>query len=216
MDAAGTVRDGGRHDGSPGGGDRRRDRGRRMAAGHALCGRDLRPGPSRRGTHLDEIHRRRSHRGGPGAGRAHGDARLSQVSRVRRGAAGVVTLALLLSVVLFHARVAYSTCGSSAASSVAASSAPVAPCQVAPAPPTVYDVLRARLGGDIARALTTQEQLSTALDQTAASEQVLSDQIYQEEARIADLEDQVALLDTQIQDTQDRIDVERAQVAAMA
>ncbi len=81
---------------------------------------------------------------------------------------------------------------------------------------TIYDVLRARLGGDIARALTTQEQLSTALDETAASEQVLTDQISREEAVIADLEDQVAKLNAQIQDTQDRIDVERAQVAAMA
>jgi len=136
---------------------------------------------------------------------------------VRRGAAGVVTLALLLSVVLFHARVAYSTCGSSAASSVDASGAPCQAAAPQPTPqPTIYEVLGARLGGDIARALTTQEHLSAALDQTAASEQVLSDQIYQEEARIADLEDQVALLDTQIQDTQDRIDVERAQVAAMA
>ncbi len=138
---------------------------------------------------------------------------------MRRGAAGVVTLALLLSVVLFHARVAYSTCGPSAVSSTRVS--PEGPTCQEPAPqptpqPSIYEVLRARLGGDIARALTTQEQLSTALDQTAASEQVLSDQIYQEEARIADLEDQVALLDTQIQDTQDRIDVERAQVAAMA
>src|SRR5712692_4922748 len=191
MDAAGTVRDGGRYDGSPGGGDRRRDRGRRMAAGDALCGRDLRAGPSRRGSHFDEVNRRRGHRGGPGAGRAHGDARLSQVPSVRRGAAGVVTLALLLSVVLFHARVAYSTCGLSAASSVTASDVSSGPCQAAAPQPTIYDVLRARLGGDIARALTTQEQLSTALDQTAASEQVLSDQIYQEEARIADLEDQV-------------------------
>jgi murein DD-endopeptidase MepM/ murein hydrolase activator NlpD len=58
--------------------------------------------------------------------------------------------------------------------------------------------------------------LSAALDQTAASEQVLTDQITQEEARIADLEDQVALLDTQIQETQDRIDVEQAQIAAVA
>src|SRR6266849_3584091 len=172
MDAAGTVRDGGRHDGSPSGGDRRRDRGRRMAAGDALCGRDLRAGPSRRGSHLDEVHRRRGHRGGPGAGRAHGDARLSQVPSVRRGAAGVVTLALLLSVVLFHARVAYSTCGSTATPPSPASPARASPesgvCQPAAPPPTIYDVLRARLGGDIARALTTQEHLSAALDQPAA------------------------------------------------
>jgi len=81
---------------------------------------------------------------------------------------------------------------------------------------TLYAQLEARLGGDLARALATQDRLSAALDLSAASEQVLSDQITLEEARIADLEDQVAQLDTQIQDTQDRIDVEKAQVTAMA
>jgi len=72
------------------------------------------------------------------------------------------------------------------------------------------------LGGDLATALTTQQRLNTALDQTAVSEQVVTDQITREEALIADLEDQVAQLDVQIQDTQDRIEVERAQIAAMA
>lgn len=130
---------------------------------------------------------------------------------------------MLLSLQLAHARVAYSTCGSSTATSArttaasgAATGSPAA-CPAAANPQqTVYDQLRARLGGDLARALTTQQQLSTALDQTAASEQVLTEQISQEEARIADLENQIAQLDTQIQETQDRIDVERAQVAAMA
>lgn len=72
------------------------------------------------------------------------------------------------------------------------------------------------MGGDLAKALTTQEQLSAALDQVAVSEQVVTDQITQAEAVISDLEDKVARLDTQIQDTQDRIDVERAQIAAAA
>jgi murein DD-endopeptidase MepM/ murein hydrolase activator NlpD len=130
---------------------------------------------------------------------------------------------MLLSLQLSHARVAYSTCGTSTATSArttaasGASTGSSAACPAAANPqPTVYDQLRARLGGDLARALTTQQQLSTALDQTAASEQVLTNQISQEEARIADLENQIAQLDAQIQETQDRIEVERAQVAATA
>lgn len=79
-----------------------------------------------------------------------------------------------------------------------------------------YDRLKARLGGDIARALDAQQRLSRQLDQFAASEQALTDQITQEETIIADLQDQIAQLDTQIQDTQDRIEVEKQQLSAMA
>ncbi|TME54057.1 MAG: hypothetical protein E6I58_13815 [Chloroflexi bacterium] len=139
---------------------------------------------------------------------------------MRRAAAGLVVLGMLVSLQLFGARIAFSTCGpASAARTSTASSAAQGSSTCAPAAttqPTIYDQLRARLGGDLARALTTQQRLSAALDQTAVSEQVLTDQITQEEARIADLEDQVALLDTQIQETQDRIDVERAQITAVA
>jgi murein DD-endopeptidase MepM/ murein hydrolase activator NlpD len=134
---------------------------------------------------------------------------------VRRTVAGIATLAVVMSFALSHARVAY-TCGSTASSTRTASDAATCPTPSPSPQPTIYDQLRARLGGDLARALTIQQKLSTALDQTAASQQVLTDQIAQEEARIADLEDQVAQLDTQIQDTQDRIDVERAQIATMA
>jgi murein DD-endopeptidase MepM/ murein hydrolase activator NlpD len=139
---------------------------------------------------------------------------------VRRAVAGIAVLGLLLSVSLSHARVAYSTCGSSAsgrptaASGAALGSSGV--CPAAGAQETIYEQLAARLGGDLATALTAQERLNTALDQTSVSEQVVTDQITQEEATLADLEDQVAQLDAQIQDTQDRIDVERAQIAAMA
>ena len=137
---------------------------------------------------------------------------------MRRAVAGLAAFGLMLSFQLAHARVAYSTCSSPSPSSTA--SAPrtsPAPCAAAStAQPTIYDTLRARLGGDLAKALTTEQKLSTALDQTAVSEQVLTNQITQVEARIADLENQIAALDTQIQETQDRIDVERAQVAEMA
>jgi murein DD-endopeptidase MepM/ murein hydrolase activator NlpD len=79
-----------------------------------------------------------------------------------------------------------------------------------------YDQLRNRLGGDLSSALTTQEKLTAALNQTSAAVQILSDQITQEETVIANLQDQIAQLDTQIADTQARIDVEKEQVAAMA
>jgi murein DD-endopeptidase MepM/ murein hydrolase activator NlpD len=80
----------------------------------------------------------------------------------------------------------------------------------------LYDQLRARLGGDLARALTSQQQLSAALNQSTASQLVLTTQIAGEEARIADLQNQIAQLEAQIADTQSRIDVERAQVASIA
>lgn len=137
---------------------------------------------------------------------------------MKRAGAGIVVLGVLLSLLLSHARVAYSTCGDSSTGATTASSADSSsPCP-APTNPqqAVYDNLRTRLGGDLAKALTSQQQLSTALDQTAASVQVLMEQIAQEQLRIADLENQIALLDAQIQETQDRIDVERTQVATMA
>jgi murein DD-endopeptidase MepM/ murein hydrolase activator NlpD len=79
-----------------------------------------------------------------------------------------------------------------------------------------YDTLRARLGGDLANALTSEEHLTAALNHTSAGVQILTDQITQEEAVIASLQDQIALLDSQISDTQARIDVEKEQVGVMA
>jgi murein DD-endopeptidase MepM/ murein hydrolase activator NlpD len=81
---------------------------------------------------------------------------------------------------------------------------------------SLYDQLRARLGGDLARALTSQQQLSAALYQSAANQQALSAQIAAEEARVAGLEAQITQLESEIADTQNRIDVERGQVAAIA
>jgi murein DD-endopeptidase MepM/ murein hydrolase activator NlpD len=80
----------------------------------------------------------------------------------------------------------------------------------------LYDQLRARLGGDLASALTTQQKLMSILNQTSASVQILTDQVTREETLISNLEDQIAQLDSQIADTQARIDVEKEQVAAMA
>lgn len=79
-----------------------------------------------------------------------------------------------------------------------------------------YDQLKSRLGGDIARALTAEQQLSSVLDGYAVSEQALGDQISQEEQVISNLEDQIAQLDSQIADTEARIDVEKKQLSVMA
>jgi murein DD-endopeptidase MepM/ murein hydrolase activator NlpD len=135
---------------------------------------------------------------------------------VTRAVAGIAVLGVLLSFQLSNARVVYSTCGSGSASGARTTTAP-GPCPGATSQQlNIYDQLRARLSADLARALTTQQQLSAALDRTAAAEQRLTDQITQQEDRIAALEDQIAQLDSQIQDTQDRIDVERGQIGAVA
>jgi murein DD-endopeptidase MepM/ murein hydrolase activator NlpD len=91
-------------------------------------------------------------------------------------------------------------------------------CSTAAADPNqaAYDQLRARLGGDVASGLTTQQKLMSALNQTSASVLILNDQVAREETVISNLEDQIAQLDSQIADTQARIDVEKEQVAAMA
>lgn len=112
---------------------------------------------------------------------------------------------------------ASATSPSPCASATSASGARMScPARSTDATQAAYDLLRNRLGGDLARALTTQEHLSAVLDQSSMSEQILSDQITQEETVIANLEDAVAQLDSQISDTQGRIDVEKQQVAALA
>jgi murein DD-endopeptidase MepM/ murein hydrolase activator NlpD len=79
-----------------------------------------------------------------------------------------------------------------------------------------YDQLKARLNGDVARALDAEQRLSATLDQFAVTEQALTDQITQEEAVIAALEDQIAKLDVQIADTQTRIATEKEQLSVLA
>jgi murein DD-endopeptidase MepM/ murein hydrolase activator NlpD len=80
----------------------------------------------------------------------------------------------------------------------------------------LYDQLKTRLDGDLAKAVATQQQLANSLDLTMASEQLLNSQIALEEQRISDLQDKIARLDGQISDTQASIDVERGQIAALA
>lgn len=98
-------------------------------------------------------------------------------------------------------------------SSASASAAPVT-CDAATQ--SALNQLKSRLGGDLSNALSAQQRLSIALDQSAAEEQLLTDQIAKEEALIAGLEDQIAQLDSQIADTQARIDVEKEQLSVMA
>ncbi len=78
------------------------------------------------------------------------------------------------------------------------------------------DQLKQRLDADLAKALTTEQVLSQAVDAAAATEQLLSNEVSLEEARVADLQDQISQLDQQISDLQTQIDAERAQVAALA
>jgi septal ring factor EnvC (AmiA/AmiB activator) len=79
-----------------------------------------------------------------------------------------------------------------------------------------YDQLRSRLGGDVARALTAQQQLMATLDQYGGIESSMTSQIAQEESVIANLEAEIATLNQQIGDTQARIDVEKQQLAVLS
>jgi murein DD-endopeptidase MepM/ murein hydrolase activator NlpD len=130
---------------------------------------------------------------------------------MRRTLARLATFCALVALLVPGAiTVSYATCPTPAASSSRVTCPPPDPNQAA------YDQLRRRLGGDLARALTSQQQLSVALLQSAASEQNLNAHIASEEAKIAALESQITQLESEIADTQGRIDVEQAQVAALA
>jgi len=134
---------------------------------------------------------------------------------MRRALAGLCVLGVLLGLQTFTASATTTGCSTVASGARTASDARTT-CPTVDPEQVLYDQLRSRLGGDLARALTSQQRLATALDQSAASEEVLNAQIAQEEGKIAQIESQLAALDAQIADTQQRIDVEQAQVAAMA
>jgi murein DD-endopeptidase MepM/ murein hydrolase activator NlpD len=130
---------------------------------------------------------------------------------MRRTLARLVTLCTVAGLLITGAAsVSYATCAAPGASSARVSCPPTDPNQAA------YDQLRKRLRGDLARALTSQQQLSVALMESEASEQNLNAHIASEEAKIADLQAQITQLETQIADTQGRVDLEQAQVAALA
>ncbi len=91
-------------------------------------------------------------------------------------------------------------------------------CTAAPVDPNqaAYDLLKTRLGGDIAKALAAEQQLSAVLDQFSATELLLNSEVAREEALIARLEEEIAKLDAQIADTEARIEVEKQQLASMS
>ena len=134
---------------------------------------------------------------------------------MRRTIARLVTLCALIGLLIPSGiSVSYATCPNQTGSG--ASGARVL-CPPAPDPnQAAYDKLRNRLGGDVARALASQEQLSIALLESAASEQNLNTNIATEEAKIAALEAQITQLETNISDTQSQIDMEQAQLATLA
>ena len=101
------------------------------------------------------------------------------------------------------------------ASSARTSSPTACPAGVDPEQ-ALYDQLKTRLDGDLAKAVATQQMLANSLDEAMASEQLLNDQIALEEQRISDLQDKIAELDGKISDTQAAIDVEREQISALA
>jgi murein DD-endopeptidase MepM/ murein hydrolase activator NlpD len=133
---------------------------------------------------------------------------------VKRALAAVALAAVVMAI---QVSAAGATSPSPCPSPSAASSARVG-CSAATTDPNqaAYDLLRTRLGGDLASGLTTQQKLMAALNQTSASVLILNDQVTREETLISNLEDQIAQLDSQIADTQARIEVEKEQVAAMA
>ena len=81
---------------------------------------------------------------------------------------------------------------------------------------SALDQLKARLGGDLAQALTTQQKLSQAVNEASASEQILSDELTVEETRVAALQSEIEQLDQQIADLQAQIDAEKEQIATLA
>jgi murein DD-endopeptidase MepM/ murein hydrolase activator NlpD len=131
---------------------------------------------------------------------------------MRRTLARLVTLCALIGLLVPGGiSVGYATCPNPGTSGSRVT------CPPPPDPnQAAYNKLRKRLGGDLARALTSQEQLSIALLESAASEQNLNANIVSEEAKVAAIEAQISQLQTDIAITQSRIDVEQAQVASLA
>ncbi|HKW69180.1 MAG TPA: peptidoglycan DD-metalloendopeptidase family protein [Candidatus Dormibacteraeota bacterium] len=133
---------------------------------------------------------------------------------MRRGLAAAALITAFLALQVSNARATTPTpCPSPGAASdsrTTCTAPPVDPNQAA------YDLLKTRLGGDIARALEAEQKLATTLNQFSVTADSLTAQITQEEAVIAQLEDAIARLDVEIADTQARIDVEKEQLATMS
>ncbi len=104
----------------------------------------------------------------------------------------------------------------------AAATPPSAPPPLAAAPAAASDQQRlvndvnARLGGDLAGALSAQIQLSHALQQNAQQQDSLQRSLLATTTRIAQLDASIAARQAQIDATQARILAERAALAALA
>ncbi len=133
---------------------------------------------------------------------------------MRRALGAVAVAAALLAVQGASAGATDSTTCSSTTATSARTSCPT----TTPTPDpnqAAYAALTARLGGDIANALTAEHRLSITLDQFAGIELGLTAQVAQEEATIARLQAEIAALDQQIVDTQARIEVEKQELGVL-
>jgi murein DD-endopeptidase MepM/ murein hydrolase activator NlpD len=93
---------------------------------------------------------------------------------------------------------------------------PASPPQPDAATQQLIDQARQQLGGGVANALSTVQQLSDVLTQNADEQDQISQRIQSSQDRMDTLDDQIQQLDDDISTTQDRIDTERAQVGVLA
>lgn len=80
----------------------------------------------------------------------------------------------------------------------------------------LLDAVKARLGGNLANALSAQEQLSESLKENAAEQTATNERIAAEQRKIAQLDAELGALDNEIALTQKRISTERAQLRSLA
>src|SRR5256886_17449392 len=183
-----------------------------VSPGHEMRIRGLSPGAAWRRRDRGAVRAGGGHHRWPGPGHRHRALRFPQGPRVRRALLATALLGSLLSLGISSAgATSPSPCASPSAASASRTSCPAAvdPNQAA------YDLLKTRLGGDVARALDAERKLIQTLDSFASTEQLLTAEVTQEEALISSLEDQIAKLDLQIADTQARIDVEKEQLVSL-
>jgi len=104
----------------------------------------------------------------------------------------------------------------STATSAPATSTPDAAPTTDAATQQVIDQARQQLGGGMADALSTIQQLSDAMNQNADLQNRLQNQIDTSQSKIDSLNEQIAQLDDQISTTQTDIDSTRAQIGVLA
>lgn len=85
-----------------------------------------------------------------------------------------------------------------------------------PAAQRLIDQVRQQLGGGMADALSTVQQLTDAMNQNADEQTQLQDQVDASQAKIDSLNNEIAQLDDQISTTQGQIDTTRQQIGILA